>query len=167
MHNAPSVVFPLGRSNFQGLILLILWLSGLTAIALWWRVAPAPDWRLWAAASVLLTAAGAMALGWKNSPVGQLRWDGQGWRWESLGYQSGTLVSSLAVTLDFQAVMLLRLENHDGAILWLWARRSSMPERWLDLRRAVYSQNQRAPAALLSSEAAQRPAQPDVPSPYP
>lgn len=167
MHNAPPVVFPLGRSNFQGLMLLVLWLSGLTAVALWWRIASTPDWRLWSAAVVLATAAGAMTLGWKNSPVGQLRWDGQVWRWESQGYQSGALVSALAVTLDFQGVMLLRLESHDDAILWLWASRSSMPERWLDLRRAVYSRSQTPPDALLPRAAMNGPAEPDVPSPYP
>ncbi|MCC9032635.1 hypothetical protein LMH45_11140, partial [Neisseria gonorrhoeae] len=37
--------------------------------------------------------------------------------------------------------MLLRLENQDHATLWLWAGRSTQPERWLDLRRAVHAQH--------------------------
>jgi len=148
MHNAPSVVYPLGRSRFQGLALLGLWLSGLLVMALWWLAAPGPDWRLGVSMAAVLAAGVAAGLGWKNSPTGQLRWDGQDWRWESRGYQSGTPVRSLSVTLDFQFILLLRLENHDHATLWLWAQRAAMPERWLDLRRAVYSRRKAWPVAL-------------------
>lgn len=140
MHNAPPVTYPLGRSHFQGFAVLGLWLAGVGVLALWWRAAPAADWRLWTALAVVLAAGVAAGLAWAHSPVGQLRWDGQDWRWESRGYQSGTPVRDLAVALDLQRTMLLRLENQDHATLWLWAGRSAQPERWLDLRRAVHSQ---------------------------
>ena len=77
--------------------------------------------------------------GWKNSPVGQLAWDSQVWRWEGPGYQAGLAEYELSAALDLQHVMLLRLENQAHAKLWLWAERRAMPSRWLDLRRAVYS----------------------------
>ena len=147
MHNAPPVVYPLGRSHFQGYLLLGFWLAGLAVIALWWFAAPGLDWRLWIALAAVSAAGGAAGLGWKNSPVGQLRWDGQIWRWESQGYQTGTPVQALSVALDFQRILLLRLENHDHAILWLWAGKTAMPERWLDLRRAVYSRRKALPVA--------------------
>jgi hypothetical protein len=150
MHNAPPVVYPLGRSRFQGGVLLGLWLAGLVVTALWWRAAPGPDWRLGTALAVVLAAGIAAGLGWKNAPTGQLRWDGQVWRWESQGYQAGTPVRALSVALDLQHVLLLRLENQDHAMLWLWAGRSAMPERWLDLRRAVYSRRKPSPASLLA-----------------
>lgn len=147
MHNAPPVVYPLGRSYFQGFVLLGVWLAGLAVIALWWFAAPALDWRLWIALAAVLAAGVAAALGWKNSPVGQLRWDRQVWHWESQAYQAGTPVRALSVALDFQRILLLRLENHDHATLWLWASRQAMPERWLDLRRAVYSRPKALPVA--------------------
>lgn len=145
MHNAPPVTYPLGRSHFQGFALLGLWLAGVGVLALWWRAAPVADWRFWLALAVVLLAGVAAGLAWFHSPAGQLRWDGQDWRWESQSYQSGTPVRDLAVALDLQRIMLLRLENHDHATLWLWAGRSLQPERWLDLRRAVHSQHRPSP----------------------
>jgi hypothetical protein len=148
MHNAPPVVYPLGRSHFQACMLLGVWLAGLAVTALWWRAAPNVDWRLGLAMAAVSAAGAAAALGWTNSPRGLLRWDGQVWRWESQGYQAGTPVRELSIALDFQRVLLLRLENHDRATLWLWAGRAAMPERWLDLRRAVYSRRKASPVSI-------------------
>jgi hypothetical protein len=148
MHNAPSVAYPLGRSRFQGALLLGLWLAGALVTALWWLATPDAAWRFGLSAVTLLAAGMAAGLAWRNSPAGQLRWDGQDWCWESRGYPSGTRVRSLSVALDFQRILLIRLENHDHATLWLWAQRAAMPERWLDLRRAVYSRRKALPAAL-------------------
>jgi hypothetical protein len=164
MHNAPPVTYPLGRSHFQGLALLGLWLAGVGVLTLWWRVAPVADWRLWTALAVVLAAGVAAGWAWLHSPVGQLCWDGQDWRWESQGYQAGTPVRDLVVALDLQRTLLLRLENQDHATLWLWAGRSTQPERWLDLRRAVHSQHRpsadpvpwdASPSAVLSDFPAQ------------
>ena len=77
--------------------------------------------------------------GWKNSPVGTLAWDGQGWRWESQGYQAGVAEQQLSVIADFQHVLLLRIENQAHASMWLWSERQSAPERWMDFRRGVWS----------------------------
>ena len=92
-----------------------------------------------------VVAGGAAYAGWKNAPVGQIAWDGQLWRWESLGYQTGIAEQQLSVVADFQSVLLLRIENQAHASLWLWAERAAMPERWLDLRRAVYSPHRALP----------------------
>lgn len=148
MHNAPPVTYPLGRSHFQGFAVLGLWLAGVGVLALWWRAAPAADWRLWSALAVVLAAGVAAGWAWLHSPVGQLHWDGQDWRWESQGYRSGTPVRDLAVALDLQRIMLLRLENQDHATLWLWAGRSTQPERWLDLRRAVHARHRLSPGLM-------------------
>ncbi len=147
MHNAPPVVYPLGRSRFQAWLLLGLWLAGVGVTAWWWHAAPAADWRPGLALATVLAAGVAAGLGWKNSAIGQLRWDGQLWCWESRGYQAGRPVQALSVALDVQQALLLRLENQDGATLWLWASRSAMPERWLDLRRAVYSRRRAWPVS--------------------
>lgn len=97
------------------------------------------DWRLFLAVTAMTLVGLAAYMGWKNSPVGQLAWDGQFWRWEGPGYQAGVAEQKLSVVVDFQNLLLLRLENPAHAHLWLWAERHALPERWLDLRRAVYS----------------------------
>ena len=97
------------------------------------------DWRLFLAVTAVTLAGLAAYIGWKNSPVGQLAWDGQFWRWEGPGYQTGAAEQKLSVIVDCQNLLLLRLENPAHARLWLWAERRSLPERWLDFRRAVYS----------------------------
>ena len=148
MHNAPSVVYPLGRSRFQGGVLAALWLAGVLVTLLWALTAPRLDWRLGVAMAALMVAGAAAWSGWRRAAGGQLHWDGQLWYWESQGYQSGTPVRALSVALDFQRVLLLRLENHDHVTLWLWAHRASMPERWMDLRRAVYSRRKAWPTAM-------------------
>jgi hypothetical protein len=149
MHNAPSVSYPLGRSRFQGGLLGGFWLAG-SGVTLWWALAaPRLDWRFGVAWVVVVAAGIAAWRGWCRAPRGQLRWDGQVWQWESAGYQAGTPVQALSVALDFQRVLLLRVENQDHVTLWLWAHRASMPERWLDLRRAVYSRRRALPTAML------------------
>ena len=108
--------------------------------------------------SVLLAGLAART-SWDNLPSGQLAWDGAVWRWESAGYQTGLADHELSVIADFQQRLLLRLENQARASLWLWVEQSAMPERWLDLRRAVYSPH-KSPAALPQHDFL-----PDEPSP--
>ncbi|WP_309679062.1 hypothetical protein [Polaromonas sp.] len=139
LHNAPPVVYPLGRSRFQGFLLLGLWLAGAVALLLWVFTTGQLGWRMAVAGVAVLAAGMAAHRGWKSTPTGQLAWDGQAWCWESPGYQAGTAQQQLSVIADVQRLLLLRLENPAQASLWLWAERSAMPERWLDLRRAVFA----------------------------
>ena len=138
-HSAPPVVYPLGRSGFQGCLLAGLWLIGLLVLLLWYDRARQIDWRIYSGAAALVVAGAAAYIGWMNSPVGQIAWDGQFWRWESPGYQTGVAQQQLSVIADFQHLLLLRIENQAHASLWLWVERKAFPTRWLDLRRAVYS----------------------------
>lgn len=138
-HNAPPVVYPLGHSRFHGYFLLCLWLTGFLLILLWIYGSHAFDWRLLLVLNAVLLAGVVAYRGWKNSPVGHLAWDGQCWRWEGTGYLTGVAEQKLTVVADFQSLLLLRLENPAHAQLWLWAERRVLPERWLDLRRAVYA----------------------------
>lgn len=109
-----------------------------------------------ATAGVAVLAAGAAAFShWKATPTGQLRWDGQGWLWEGVGDQTGAASQQLLVIADFQHLLLLRLEDPVRASLWLWAERRAMPERWLDLRRAVFARQRAAgapPAMAVSGD---------------
>ena len=106
-------------------------------------------WRQWVGFSAVMGVGLAAYYGWRNSPVGQLAWDGQVWRWEGPGYQAGVAEYELLAAADFKNVMLLRIENQAHAKLWLWAERRAFPERWLDLRRAVYSPH-RMPHGVVS-----------------
>ncbi len=138
-HNAPPVVYPLGRSRFQVQLLAGLWLVGLLVVAFWVATSQATGWRQGLGLATLVLAAAAMWAGWTNSAIGQLAWDGQSWCWESQGYQAGSTGHDVSVAFDFQSLMLLRLDNPAHVGLWLWAERRAFPERWLDLRRALYS----------------------------
>ena len=106
---------------------------------LWWRAMQQFDARMALAIFFVLVAGIAARSSWNRLPGGQLAWDGEVWHWESLGYQTGAAEQKLSVIADFQHWMLLRLENQAGASLWLWLEKNSMPERWLDVRRAVFS----------------------------
>ena len=146
-HNAPPVVYPLGRSVLLGRLLGGLWLAGLLALLVGCCVNRQLDWRTALAMVAVLVAGVATRTSWNNLPIGQLVWDGDVWRWESASYQTGIAEHELWVIADFQHRLLLRLENQAHASLWLWVEQSAMPERWLDLRRAVYSPH-KSPAAL-------------------
>jgi toxin CptA len=127
------------RSRLQGQILLGLGLANWLVVGSWLQASSLTDWRQ--VLAIVATGCAGLAgyYSWKNSALGQIAWDGQLWRWESPGYQRGVAEQTLSVLADFQHVLLLRLENKAHASLWLWVERKTAPERWMDLRRAVYS----------------------------
>ncbi len=139
VYNAPPVIYPVGRSRFHACLLLGLWLAGAVVTLLWTQSAVlAPGGALLAGLLVLCLAGLAFRV-WIQAPEGQLAWDGEVWRWQSASYQAGEATYRLTVGTDLQRVLLLRLENSDRASLWLWVDAARQPDRWLDLRRAVYS----------------------------
>ena len=104
MHNAPSVVFPVGRCAFQGWLLVVLGMVGAAVGALF--LVESDFWRLGAWGWLpgvtgmcvwLIWAAWAFA-NWRRSPQGSLRWDAR-----QLA-DSGAIVLKfwLAVTPDVQ-----------------------------------------------------------------
>ena len=129
--------------------MLGLWLAGLLLVSLWVYVTRQVDWRTVTALIAVLLAGVAAFIGTKNAPAGQLEWDGEVWRWERLSYQAGITEYELSVGADFQHRLLLRLQNQAQAKLWIWVDRQAAPERWLDLRRAVYSPRRPTVAAPL------------------
>ena len=133
------MTFPLGRSHLQVWVLSGFWAVAVLLVAAWVLGSQHAGWRQLAGLVAVICVGLAACQGWKNSPVGQLTWDGLVWRWEGPGYQAGMAEYKLLAALDFQNVMLLRIENQAHARLWLWAERRAFPARWLDLRRAVYS----------------------------
>jgi len=80
MHSAPSVIYPVGRSFWQGRIVAMLWLAGLAA-ALGFAVATEAGWP---SVAIGLAVALAGAAGWygtRTALQGRLQFDGRQWLW--------------------------------------------------------------------------------------
>ena len=138
MHSAPSVTYTVGRSLLVALLLSSLRRMGALLGGWWWLGVAAPGWRQWLAVLMLPLAGIAAWRSLQGLGVGDLRWDGQLWLWQG-GAAFAAEPVRLAVHLDLQRHLLLKLRPERGPALWCWARRQSQPERWGDLRRAVYS----------------------------
>ncbi|AOF85162.1 hypothetical protein BSY239_2522 [Hydrogenophaga sp. RAC07] len=152
MHNAPSVVFPVGRCAFHGWLLVALggvsgavvalflvesnfrnlgvwgWLPCVAGIAVWL------SWTTWA----LLT--------WLSSPQGSLHWDSRrvaedgtrgAWSWTDRNHSEQLILNSMERVLDLQDRVLLRFRGPGMGRRWAWVVRSGSPGRWSDLRRAL------------------------------
>lgn len=127
----------------MGALLLALLFIGAGVVASWVGFG-ARDAVLSAAVALglwLLAAAGASHFWWRQ-PRGVLQFDGQAW---TLGPTAKSFSGPLAlsvppeVLLDLQAHLWVRIVPSGHSSQWLWLERSSQPERWMDLRRAVYS----------------------------
>ena len=79
---------------------------------------------------------------WRALPTGDLHWGGAHWELKSAGRSVDG--ACLCVHADLQRFMLVRLESADQPPCWLWLERRAHPERWNDLRRAVYSRAETA-----------------------
>jgi hypothetical protein len=142
MLSAPSVSYPVGHSRFARRLLGVLWVMGsIAALAAHWRL-DAVDWRN---GLLFLSVLAATAAAWRSfvrrMTIAVLQFDGAGW---STSSAAGTAPAKVAIALDLQVSLLLRLSWPDATSRWVWLDRRAMPERWSALRRAVYSR----PAAL-------------------
>lgn len=158
MHNAPSVVYPVGRCVLYAGLLAMLGGLGVLVLLLWWwpwlgapgdsplvvRVAGVLGALLW------LAWAGFAWRSWLRSPVGQLQWDALGapdsgsaragvWRWRRDAYADGLTLQRVERVLDLQSRLLLQLREPGTARHWVWVERTRDPARWNDLRRALVS----------------------------
>lgn len=136
MHSAPAVSYPVGRSRFQGQLIVVLGLIGCLAGLAWCATVERLGWRQGLFFVILSLACWVASLAWSRSSVGELTWDGQGWRFNGA---LGALNGEVRLQLDLQFCMLLRLRSDDGRRWWLWSEKRSAPAGWLALRRAVMS----------------------------
>lgn len=136
MHSAPSVSYPVGRSRDASLLLGALWAVGACCAGAALYPFAHMGWRqVFLVASVVMTATAARrTLG--PALALDLVFDGQDW---SLSGQDVRKVARLSVLLDLQFLMLVRLDEPAQRARWLWLERRARPERWQDLRRAVFS----------------------------
>lgn len=136
MHNAPSVSYPVGRSRFHVIGLLVIALVGIATGLLWRQQAQPPVWQQILFLLVWLLSSSAAVWRWRDSPCGVLRWDGQLWHWDLGG---STVIGQLTVQLDLQHVLLLHLRAASGAATWFWLERGGETILWDALRRAAFS----------------------------
>ncbi len=144
MHNAPPVVFPVGRFVWGPPLAFALAALTICALAVWlvWADASASKcaWALggWLTASVC-------AARWTPREFfqeGELAWDGEAWHCETQEGHGGPV--ELALTLDggsFMVVSLRSLRRPRQPSLFQFAclHSSDMPSRWHGFRCAVYS----------------------------
>lgn len=156
MHNAPSVLYPVGRCRFYAGALLGLGCLSLAVLAHWWwtLLALSSQAPMGQAARLSIGLVGALAWmawavfawsSWRRTPVGLLQWDALGaaptgtgvWRWRRAVHEDGSPLQRVELVLDLQERALLRLRNPDAAHRWVWVEASRDPARWGDLRRAL------------------------------
>ena len=157
--HAPAVLYPVGRGAALAVACGLLVLAGLVVLGYWavqgaWRH---PWWVLGAAGATWGVAAVRALRFWRALPSGDVCWSGAHWELRCSGRIA--TYGRVCVHADLQRFLLLRLESADQPPCWLWAQRAARPERWNDLRRAVYPRAEAvAPDAPTSSPPA-RPGQ--------
>jgi toxin CptA len=157
MHNAPAVSYPVGRSHFQGGLLLAAGLAGLASCVAWALADARLGLRQILALSLWALVSVNAFWHWRQTPTGVLHWDGQVWRLELTPPVANLPLdasSRLSVQLDFQSVILARLGVEGGGDHWLWLQAQADPSRWRALRRAAHG---RVAAASSPSGAAAQP----------
>lgn len=144
MHSAPSVTYPVGRSRGATRILVVLWALGACCAGASCYLFDSAGWRQLLLVFSVVFAGVAAGFGLRRDGAGVLHFDGLHWSLTG-GPASRTVHAARAfAALDFQSLMLVGLTEPGRAKRWLWIEQRAMPERWRDVRRALYA---RAPSA--------------------
>lgn len=140
---APAVRFPVRRSRAVGGVLAAIVLAGGAALLAWWLLGTGLGAVSGVAGAIVWLAAAAGAWHWWCGQFcGELQWDGQQWRLDRLlaGRSPIPLQGAPEVHWDLQSHLWVCVGAAAGrARIWLWLESRQQPERWTDLRRAVYS----------------------------
>ena len=140
---APAVRFPVRRGRAVAVLLAALVLAGAVVLMAWWQGGMAQ--RMAAAAATAVFAWMAAAVGawhwWRSQFCGELHWDGQQWWLDHMlpGCAPMPLQGAPEVQWDLQSHLWVSALSAGQPRIWLWLERRQQPERWPDLRRAVYS----------------------------
>lgn len=161
MHNAPPVVFPVGRFAWGCFLLVVV--SGLSAVGIisWQIQSLATGPKLWAAWFLWGACVGSAALWAPRQALtkGRLGWSGESWFWQADDHAGDDVPCvAVSVALDIGQGMLLWVQPLDeqgkahGRLLFAWLQAESMPSKWHGFRCAVYS---RPKTAALPDRASQ------------
>ena len=133
MHRPPAVSWDVGPARWRGRVLTAL---ALCATLDWTGFWVLQGWSTSSFFLLLLVFASVLLAGLsnRNTPVGQLRWDGEQWHWSGVDHDT---VRVVACVLDLQRMLLLHIRCEQGACHWLWLEAAAQPTRWRAMRRAV------------------------------
>ncbi len=130
--------FGVRRSHGLRRGVLALATAGALGVLLWGLSGAPKSVAGWTGTGLLWLACAGTALRFAaRLPEGELAWDGASWHFEAPGCTVAG--GALRVHMDGQSRLLVSLQGNGGRIQWLWLERRMQPERWADLRRAVYS----------------------------
>jgi hypothetical protein len=144
MHSAPSVTYPVGRSRGATRILVVLWTLGACCAGASCYLFDSAGWRQLLLVLSVVFSGVAAGFGLRRDGAAVLHFDGLCWSLTGADPSRGVRAARVTVALDFQSLMLVRLAEPGRPQRWIWLEQQTLPERWRDLRRAVYS---RAPSA--------------------
>jgi hypothetical protein len=153
MHNAPPVVYPVGRFVWGTWLIAGLAILGCAGLAFWQLMTDPSLWQtVWAWTLALASGLGAFAYGpQEESPSGSLVWQGEGWLWRP---QAGAeWPVRVQVLLDGGRFIGLVYAPHDasgvqpGPARFAVLHQATMPSFWHGFRCAVYSRPKNAPVS--------------------
>lgn len=136
MHRAPAVNFTVKRSRWQARLIVCLGLMAVVALAVFGWEQAGVDARFGILAFSTVLAGSTACVGWRRSPQGSLRWDGQHWYWS--GFAKDT-ACRLELVMDFQSVVLVSIRAEAQALAFLWLEAAPDATNWKPLRRAIVS----------------------------
>jgi hypothetical protein len=138
MHLPSAVSYPVKRSPWHLLAILLLWSSCLLAAFIFntQQSSRMANGLLWGIPNVLL-AVGLWQ--WFYSANGLIQWNGQTWQWSDT---QGTYVCELIFVLDFQNFVLLQLHSTQQKSRHLWLQGKATDRQWRALRRAIVASNE-------------------------
>lgn len=160
MHSAPSVTYPVGRSRGAARILLVLWALGACCAGASCYLIDGGGWRQLLLVLSVVFSGVAAGFGLRRDGAGTLHFDGLHWSLTEADPSRGVHAARVLVALDFQSLMLLRFSEPGRGRRWVWVEQRAMPERWRDMRRAVYS---RPPSAAPAGDTWRATAPADAP----
>ena len=133
MHLPSAVSYPVKRSLWHLLSILVLWGSCVLAAFLFstQQSSLLANGLLWAIPNVLL-AVGLWQ--WFYSATGAIQWDGKTWQWSDA---QGSSACELSLVLDFQNFVLVKLHSAEEKNSHLWLQGKSTERQWRALRRAI------------------------------
>ncbi len=136
MHRAPAVNYAVTPSRWQARLIVCLGLAAFFILGVFvWDLAMV-DVRPGILAFSTVLAVSTAFLGWRRSPQGSLRWDGEHWYWS--GFEK-TALCRVKLLMDFQSVMVVTITAEAQAPVILWLEATPEATNWKPLRRAIVS----------------------------
>ncbi len=148
MHNAPPVVYPVGRFAVGRFLFVAVGVLSALGLLSWQMQSLATGPKLWAAWGFWGACAGSAVLWapWQTLTGGRLSWSGEAWFWQAnagLAEQAQAVVVSVGMDTDQGLLLWVRTVDEkgraQGLLQSIWLQAGAMPSKWHGFRCAVYS----------------------------